>query len=115
MEALRNWTERNPVERELTEKPSDRKKPPFLRDRSFQALQKDKRVRGCVYCEKSDHKSVDCKTVALVDERKRVLSNKTFASIAPVPDIRLQIANVHCVKFVKRGITPPFVIGLVNN
>ena len=33
----------------------------------------------------------------------------TFASIAPVPDIRLQIANVnYYVKFVKRGITPPF-------
>ena len=33
-------------------------------------------MRGCVYCEKPDHKSVDCKTVASVDERKRVLSNK---------------------------------------
>ena len=52
------------------------KKQPFPRDRSFQAQQKDERVRGCVYCEKPDHKSVDCKTVASVDERKRVLSNK---------------------------------------
>ena len=75
-EALRKWTERNPVELELNEKPPDRKKPPFLQDRSFQALQKDKRARGCVYCEKPDHRSVDCKTVASVDERKRVLSRK---------------------------------------
>ena len=70
VEALKRWTERNPIpaERELTEKPPDRKRPPFQRDRSFQAQQKDERVRGCVYCEKPDHKSVD--------ERKRVLSNK---------------------------------------
>ena len=72
VEALRKWTERNPVELELNEKPPDRKKPPFLQDRSFQALQKDERARGCVYCEKPDHRSVDCKTVASVDERKRV-------------------------------------------
>ena len=72
VEALRKWTERNPVELELNEKPPDRKKPPFLQDRSFQALQKDKRARGCVYCEKPDHRSVDCKTAASVHERKRV-------------------------------------------
>ena len=78
VEALKKWTERNPIpaEGEPTEKPPDRKKLPFPRDRSFQAQQKDERVRGCVYCEKADHKSVDCKTVASVDERKRVLSNK---------------------------------------
>ena len=78
MEALRKWTERNPIlaEREPPEKPPDRKKPHFPRDRSSQAQQKEERVRGCVYCEKPDHKSVNCKTVASVDERKRVLSNK---------------------------------------
>ena len=78
MEALRKWTERNPIpaERESPEKLPDRKEPPSPRDRSFQAQQKDKRVRGCVYCEKPVHKSVDCKTVASVDEHKRVLSNK---------------------------------------
>ena len=78
MEALKRWTERNPIpaEREPTEKPPDRKRPPFPRDRSFRAQQKDERNRGCVYCEKQDHKSVDCRTVASVDERKRVLSNK---------------------------------------
>ena len=39
VEALRKWTERNyiPAEREPTERPPDRKKPPFPRDRSFQA------------------------------------------------------------------------------
>ena len=78
VEALRKWTERNPIpaEREPPEKLPDRKKPHFPRNRSFQAQQKEERVRGCVYCEKPDHKSVNCKTVASVDERKRVLSNK---------------------------------------
>ena len=78
VEALRKWTERNPIpaERESPEKLPDRKKPHFPRNRSFQAQQKEERVRGCVYCEKPDHKSVNCKTVASVDERKRVLSNK---------------------------------------
>ena len=78
VEALRKWTERNaiPAESESPEKLPDRKEPPLPQDRSFQAQQKDKRVRGCVYCEKPDHKSVDCKTVASVDEHKRVLSNK---------------------------------------
>ena len=78
VEALRKWTERNPIpaESESPEKLPDRKETPLPRDRSFQAQQKDKRVRVCVYCEKPDHKSVDCKTVASVDEHKRVLSNK---------------------------------------
>ena len=43
-------------------------------------------------------------------------ATNTFASIALVPDIKLQIANVvYCVKFVRRSITPPSVIGLVSN
>lgn len=43
-------------------------------------------------------------------------ATNTFASIARVPDIRLQIAHVvYYVKFVKRGITPPSVIALVSN
>ena len=87
MEALRKWTERNPIPTEPTEKQTDRKKdnkppfprdnkPPFPRDKTFQAQQKDERPRVCVYFEKPEHKSVDCKTVTSVDERKRVLCNK---------------------------------------
>ena len=51
VEALRKWTERNPIpaEREPPEKLPDRKKPHFPRDRSFQAQQKEERVRGCVF------------------------------------------------------------------
>ena len=39
--ASSEWTEIYPVKREQTKKPPDRKKPPFLRKRSFQVLQKD--------------------------------------------------------------------------
>ena len=46
-----------------------------LRDKSYQTQQKDERARECVYCEKPDHRSVDCKTVTTLDERKRLLSN----------------------------------------
>ena len=70
------WTERNPVEFELNEKPPDWTKQPFQRDRSFQAPHKDKQVQGCVYCEKPDHKSANCKKVESVDERKWVLRSK---------------------------------------
>jgi len=95
VEALRKWTERNPIPAEPTETQTDRKKdnkPCFSQDKTFQAQQKDEQPRVCVYCEKPEHKSVVCKTVASVDEHV-----------------------VYCVKFVRRGITPPSVKGLVSN
>ena len=39
--APNKWTERYPVKCERTKKPPDWKKPPFLHNRSFQALKKD--------------------------------------------------------------------------
>ena len=68
VEELRKWTERNPIQTKSNEKP--------LRDKSYQTQQKDERGRECVYCEKPDHRSDDCKTVTTLDERKRLLSNK---------------------------------------
>ena len=56
-----------PIQTKSNEKP--------LRDKSYQTQQKDERDRECVYCEKPDHRSVDCKTVTTLDERKRLLSN----------------------------------------
>ena len=48
-----------------------------LRDKNYQTQQqKDERNLGYVYCENPDHRSVDCKTVATVDDRRNVLSNK---------------------------------------
>ena len=68
VEELRKWTERNPLQTKSNEKP--------LRDKSYQTQQKDERGLECVYCEKPDHRSDDCKTVTTLDERKQLLSNK---------------------------------------
>ena len=68
VDELSKWTQRNPIQTKSNEKP--------LRDKSYQTQQKDERGRECVYCEKPDHRSDDCKTVNTLDERKRLLSNK---------------------------------------
>ena len=69
VDELRKWTERNPIQFKQSDKP--------WRDKNFQIQQeRDGRNRGCVYCGKQDHRSVDCKTVVTVDDRKKVLSNK---------------------------------------
>ena len=121
VDALRKWTERNPIpaEREPTEKLPDRKRPFSLRERSLQAQQnqRDERVRGCVYCEKPDHKSGDCKTVTSVDEHKRVLSNKHLCFNCTFTRHKAADCKnaASYVRFVKRGITLPSVIGLVSN
>ncbi|XP_068674565.1 uncharacterized protein [Montipora foliosa] len=69
VDELRKWTERNPIQLKQSDKP--------WRDKNFQIQQdRDGRNQGCVYCGKQEHKSVDCKTVVTVDDRKKVLSNK---------------------------------------
>ena len=76
VDALRKWTERNPIAKhERHERPRDKEKP-YQRDRSYQTQQKEEKMRGCVYCDKPDHRSTDCKTVSTLEERKRSLSNK---------------------------------------
>ena len=69
VDELRKWTERNPIQFKQSDKP--------WRDKNFQTQQeRDGRNRECVYCGKQGHKSVNCKTVATVDDRRKVLSNK---------------------------------------
>ena len=69
VDELRKWTERNPIQSKQSAKP--------WRDKNFQIQQeRDGKIRGCVYCGKQEHKSVDCKTVVTIDDRKKVLSNK---------------------------------------
>ena len=80
VDELRKWTERNPIQSKQNDKPWRDKnfhndKP--WREKNFHVQQqRDGRTRGCVYCEKQDHKSVDCKSVTTVDDRRKVLSNK---------------------------------------
>ncbi len=60
VDALRKWTERNPSQ--------PRKKRNEL---SFNTQQ-----RNCVYCEKPDHKSIECSSVTKPGERRQVLQRK---------------------------------------
>ena len=77
VEELRKWTERNPVPVKPPERQLDRvKDKSHPRDRSYQTQQKEERTRGCVYCDKPEHRSVDCQTVTSLDARKRLLSSK---------------------------------------
>ena len=77
LEALRKWTERNPSkleERFSSDKPSPLKP---NKTRSYQVKhQETKPGKPCVYCESSNHKSVNCDKVTTVPERKKQLSLK---------------------------------------
>ena len=64
IEALRHWREVNPVEVMGTT---------HSKTKIFQTHE---RVRGCVYCERDDHKSNDCRQYVTLDQRKRLLSSK---------------------------------------
>ena len=69
VEALRKWCERNPVQ---TDEPNRSPR----RDRVFQTSERDRRLRNCVYCDKSDHRSTECSITTDVTERKKILSTK---------------------------------------
>ena len=72
LEALRKWTTRNPP-KPVEERP-DPSKP--LKTKSYQVRQHDPRRRPCVYCESSNHQSVNCDTVRTTYERKKQLNLK---------------------------------------
>ena len=72
VEALRRWTERNPVhnkrkDKHLLERDADK---------SFHAQQKPVSNTGCVYCEDESYRSVECPKVKSLSEKKQMLSSK---------------------------------------
>ena len=69
VEAFRKWCERNAVQ---IDEPNRSPR----RDRVFQTSERDRRLRNCVYCDKSDHRSTECSKTTDVTERKKVLSTK---------------------------------------
>ena len=74
VEALENWTCRNP--KLLNHKPlsEDNKTNPYRNpNKVYQANLHQ--IEG-VYCEKSGHKSADCQTVKTTSERRKLLSEK---------------------------------------
>ncbi len=68
-EALRLWLQRNPVDHNQDEKKRKERERMFLTGRS------DK-PRGCVYCESTEHKGIECTKVTAMADRKQILAKK---------------------------------------
>ena len=79
VEALKKWTEKNPVQN--TEKSSENnpKRERFdqypRRDRVLHSKESTTIIKGCVYCE-GDHRSAECQNISSANERKKILSEK---------------------------------------
>jgi hypothetical protein len=71
IEALRQWTVRNPISSDEKNYEKNPKK-----SKSFQTDQRDPKPTPCVYCEKTDHKPAECTSVVTVADRKKILSTK---------------------------------------
>ena len=79
VESVREWTFRNPIRAdEGASKPKLREDPRPSRLRKERGLQtQTKKPKSCVYCEKDDHRSPDCKEVKSIEERKsHLVKNK---------------------------------------
>ena len=74
VDALRKWTERNPVK--VNEKLSDRsdKHARYSRTNAFQARHRETKQRRCVYCNEISHASINCHKVVSTADRKKHLS-----------------------------------------
>ena len=76
-ESLRQWTRRNPIDSTASERdpePVNRR-----RDRPtklYQARRQELRIKGCVYCEDSNHKSTECTKVKSANGRKQILMKR---------------------------------------
>eukprot|EP00794_Sanderia_malayensis_P000965 gene965-biopygen216 len=80
VEALRRWTERNPIPQD------DKGVGPNLvegnkfrfnkQEKMFHTKQHDFRPRPCVYCEESKHKSYECDKIQEVEKRRDILRQK---------------------------------------
>ena len=71
VEALRLWTERNPIFDERKEHTAQRK---F--DRTLQTRQKQWKPKSCVYCDNDMHKPINCQHVSSTEARKQVVARK---------------------------------------
>ena len=77
LEALRKWNTRNPP-KPVDERPPQGENIPIqaTEDEKYQVRQHDQRRRPCVYCESSDHQSVNCDKVTTIHERRKQLNLK---------------------------------------
>ena len=76
LEALRQWTERNPVK--VHDKPNNKadRQSNSSRMNAFQAPQREVKQRWCVYCNEVNHTPVNCFKVFKSVDRKRYLSER---------------------------------------
>ena len=70
LEQLKKWRDIHPTEENI-EKQRPFKRSPFFYTRD---TENETSSRACVYCENTTHKSVDCTTVASLDNRKKILA-----------------------------------------
>ena len=103
VEAMRKWTERNPIKNPL----------PLKRDKNFNTMQKNRDVRTprpCVYCHGTDHRSIDCKKVERTVDRKRLLSSKQLCFNCARPNHKTVEckSRTACQKCKRRHIIPAF-------
>ena len=104
-EALRQWAERNPISHER--KPLDNSK----KDRLFSTKQYGNKIKGCVYCNKEDRKSIQCKAVTDTNMPRKILSEKNFVLIVQGRKIeRVNVRVSRPAEFVTENIIHPFVI-----
>ena len=77
VDALRRWTERNPIpldDRGAGPNFAENTKPRFNRqEKMFQAKQCDFKSRPCVYCEETSHRPYECSKVVEVEKRRDIL------------------------------------------
>ena len=85
VEALVKWTVRNPIP--LSDKRNPEKGNGY--SKSYQAKQTKSE---CVYCEKPEHRSSDCKNAKTVTERRKIFSYKNFVSTVQELNTRPQNA-----------------------
>ena len=71
IEALRKWTERNPIT--VT---ADRNKEHLQKGRMLQTLQKQWKTDACIYCGDLTHKAAECQRVKDVIQRRNILNKK---------------------------------------
>ena len=75
VEALRKWTERNPVADDGGANGGAADKQ-AKRDRQMNTKSKGLRQKKCVYCESAEHRSFECTQTTDLDGRKKILSDK---------------------------------------
>ena len=73
IEAIRKWTERNPIERlERSDRPFKEQH----RGEHIMQTRQNTKTRECIYCGGKDHKAIACNIIQDINERRKIISSK---------------------------------------